>query len=30
MSEVNLTVHTFRMDTDKQAALKPLEEADYA
>lgn len=27
MREVNLTVHTFRMGTDKEAALKPLEEA---
>lgn len=27
MSKVNLTVHTFRMDTDKEASLKPLEEA---
>ena len=27
MRDVNLTVRTFRMDTDKQAALKPLEEA---
>lgn len=27
MSEVNLTVRTFRMGTDKEAALKPLEEA---
>jgi hypothetical protein len=26
MSEVKLTVHTFRMGTDKEAALKPLEE----
>ena len=27
MSEIKLTVRTFRMDTDKRAALKPLEEA---
>lgn len=27
MSEVNLTVRPFRMGTDKEAALKPLEEA---
>ena len=27
MSETKLTVHTFRMGTDKEAALKPLEEA---
>lgn len=27
MSEVTLTVHTFRMGTDKEASLKPLEEA---
>ena len=27
MSEVRLTVRTFRMDGPKQAALKPLEEA---
>jgi NTP pyrophosphatase (non-canonical NTP hydrolase) len=27
MSEVNITVHPFRMGTDKEAALKPLEEA---
>ena len=27
MSEINLTVRTFRMGTDKEAALKPLEEA---
>lgn len=26
MSEVNLTVHPFRMGTDKEAALKALEE----
>ena len=30
MSEVKLTVRPFRMGTDKEAALKPLEEADYA
>jgi NTP pyrophosphatase (non-canonical NTP hydrolase) len=27
VKEVNLTVHTFRMGDDKEAALKPLEEA---
>ena len=27
MSEIKLTVRTFRMDKDKAAALKPLEEA---
>lgn len=27
MSEVNLIVRTFRMGTDKEASLKPLEEA---
>ena len=27
MSEVNLTVHAFRIDDNKEAALKPLEEA---
>ena len=27
MSEVNLTVRTFRMGSDKEAAIKPLEEA---
>lgn len=27
MSEIKLTVRTFRMGTDKEAALKPLEEA---
>lgn len=27
MSEVNLTVHTFHMGTDKEASLKPLEKA---
>lgn len=27
MGEIKLTVHPFRMDTDKEAALKPLEEA---
>lgn len=27
MSEVELTIHPFRMGTDKEAALKPLEEA---
>jgi phosphoribosyl-ATP pyrophosphohydrolase len=27
MSEVKLTVHTFRMGDDKEAALNPLEEA---
>lgn len=27
MSEIKLAVRTFRMGTDKQAALKPLEEA---
>ena len=26
-SETNLTIHPFRMGTDKEAALKPLEEA---
>ena len=27
MSEVNLTVHPFRMGTDKESAIKVLEEA---
>lgn len=27
MKEVEITVHPFRMDTDKGAALKPLEES---
>lgn len=27
MSEIKLAVHPFRMGTDKEAALKPLEEA---
>ena len=27
MREVELTIHPFRMGTDKEAALKPLEEA---
>ena len=30
MSEVNLTVRTFRMGSDKEAALKPLEESAEA
>lgn len=30
MSEIALTVRPFEMGTDKEAALKPLEEADYA
>lgn len=30
MSEVNLTVRTFRMGTDKEAAVKVLEEAAEA
>lgn len=27
MEEITITVHPFRMGTDKEAALKPLEEA---
>lgn len=27
MSEVNMTVHTFRIGTDKESAIKVLEEA---
>jgi hypothetical protein len=30
MDEITITVCPFRMGTDKEAALKPLEEADYA
>lgn len=30
MSRLTISVNTFRMDTDKEAALKPLEEAAEA